>query len=70
MRIDDVKQQGPTVSNPFSAAALAHEEAVLQLIARAYAADPKATASDLIRLGLGHYVARFEVDRLAGRLGQ
>ncbi len=68
MRIDDVKQQGPTVSNPFTASAKADDEAALQIAARAYAADPKATASDLIRLGLGHYVARFEVDRLAGRL--
>lgn len=59
----------PRTANPFKAAAKADDEAAFQLVARAYAADPKATASDLIRLGLGHYVARFEIDRVAGRLG-
>ncbi len=68
MHIDDATPRGPTFSNPFKSSATADDEAVLQLVARAYKADPKATASDLIRLGLGHYVARFEVDRLAGRL--
>lgn len=70
MHIDDVAPRGPSFTNPFTASAKADDEAALQIAARAYAADPKATASDLIRLGLGHYVARFEADRIAGRLGE
>jgi hypothetical protein len=66
--VDNVTAGGNGIHHPFRAATNAHEEAAFQLIARAYAADPKATASDLIRLGLGHCVARFEADRIAGRL--
>lgn len=57
-------------SNPFAPAACAEDQAFLDLCARAYAADPKATEADLTRLRLGHLVVRFEADRIAGRIGE